>query len=100
MRTAALAPCNDRAFDQDGTAAVALRRRSSRAAAPSRPTSDETALVELARRAGYRIETASVAGLWLLIDADSELARTPRGERAWSAAEARRRLEAFAPRAC
>lgn len=82
--------------ERSGAAHVVRPRR--RSDAPAVPVTDDSSLAELARRAGYRLETASLAGHWLLIDTDGELARTPRGERAWTAAEARRRLDAVGPR--
>lgn len=54
-------------------------------------------LAELARRAGYRLERARTAGLWLLVDTDGELVRTPRGDKAWSAEAAQRRLQSIVP---
>ena len=57
----------------------------------------EERLIALAGRAQYRIEPASVEGLWLLIDGDGELMRTPTGERVWSPADAERHLRAVAP---
>jgi hypothetical protein len=64
---------------------------------PSEPRGPLGKLIELARRAGYRLEKASASGFWLLVDTDGELVRTPLGEKAWSAEAARRRLESVAP---